>query len=123
MLIRPLIDHLSRGWIPMAGLLLSSLIWATPLILDQFAWIADLYIHYRAIALTCHPHPRIFKQHSTMLKPVHTQQLAQAPCELLPKGVYSRLLDDEHGNTCTNAADELPLPDRRPSPCRLCAPA
>ncbi len=47
MLIRPLIDHLSRGWIPMAGLLLSSLIWATPLILDQFAWIADLYIHYQ----------------------------------------------------------------------------
>ena len=77
----------------------------------------------RAIAFTCHPHPRIFEQHSATLKPVHTQQLAQAPCELYLKGVYSRLLDDEHGNARTDAVDELPLPGRRPSPCRLCAPA
>ncbi len=77
----------------------------------------------RAIALTCHLRPRIFKQHSTMQKPVHTQQLAQAPCEPHPKGVYSRLLDDEHGNAHSDAVDELPLPGRRPSPCRLCASA
>jgi len=86
-------------------------------------WPTDWHLPSRAIALTCHPNSRILKQHRLTPKPVHTQQLAQAPCEPHPKGVYSRLLDDEHGNAHSDAVDELPLPGRRPSPCRLCAPA